>query len=473
MRELAPGSRREPRVSLVFYFRDGAKIVEPQVATRSSSGGPGPRTSSSTTRASRARMRGSSSRPTAASASRTSARRTARDSTACRSPRGRIAPGDELRVGDVTVALHVLSIVAGVQGMLGYDTLPRASSTTSSSARGRSAAPLRSLMVARARARVTRFGRGRPRSSRSCGPSIALPSTRPMPCSSRCPRRRAPTPRRSARRSSAATPRCASASATFPDRRHDASTSSLDAARTAMVRGPISAPPPSGAPASRHRRAMRAVWDMVDRVAPSILPVLVLGETGTGKEVVARALHAAERTRRRGRCAASTARRSRRTCSRASCSATRRARSPAPTAATKRPLRAGARRHALPRRDRRAAAGAQAALLRVLETKQVDPRRRRPTRSRSTCASSRRRTAISRTMCARGHVPRRPLLPAARRDRSRVPAAARARATRSLRSPRRFLRDARARQRTRGRARSTRRRWPRSCAGTGRATCAS
>ena len=29
MREMAPGSRREPRVSLVFYFREGAKIVVP------------------------------------------------------------------------------------------------------------------------------------------------------------------------------------------------------------------------------------------------------------------------------------------------------------------------------------------------------------------------------------------------------------------------------------------------------------
>src|SRR5689334_8583749 len=28
-RDVAPGSRREPRASLVFYFRDGAKIVEP------------------------------------------------------------------------------------------------------------------------------------------------------------------------------------------------------------------------------------------------------------------------------------------------------------------------------------------------------------------------------------------------------------------------------------------------------------
>lgn len=29
LREVAPGSRREPRVSLVFYFREGAKIVVP------------------------------------------------------------------------------------------------------------------------------------------------------------------------------------------------------------------------------------------------------------------------------------------------------------------------------------------------------------------------------------------------------------------------------------------------------------
>ncbi len=46
--------------------------------------------------------------------------------------------------------------------------------------------------------------------------------------------------------------------------------------------------------------AMKAVLEQVDRVAPSSLPVLVHGETGTGKELVARALH--ERSpRRRGR----------------------------------------------------------------------------------------------------------------------------------------------------------------------------
>jgi DNA-binding NtrC family response regulator len=37
--------------------------------------------------------------------------------------------------------------------------------------------------------------------------------------------------------------------------------------------------------------AMRAVMDRVIRVAPSELPVLVLGETGSGKELVARAIH--------------------------------------------------------------------------------------------------------------------------------------------------------------------------------------
>ena len=36
---------------------------------------------------------------------------------------------------------------------------------------------------------------------------------------------------------------------------------------------------------------MRAVYDMIDRVAPSLASVLILGESGTGKELVARALH--------------------------------------------------------------------------------------------------------------------------------------------------------------------------------------
>lgn len=37
--------------------------------------------------------------------------------------------------------------------------------------------------------------------------------------------------------------------------------------------------------------AMREVFHLLDRVAPSVVPVCILGETGTGKELVARALH--------------------------------------------------------------------------------------------------------------------------------------------------------------------------------------
>ena len=38
---------------------------------------------------------------------------------------------------------------------------------------------------------------------------------------------------------------------------------------------------------------MRRLLDLVERIAPSSLPVLLLGDTGTGKEVLARALHEA------------------------------------------------------------------------------------------------------------------------------------------------------------------------------------
>ena len=52
--------------------------------------------------------------------------------------------------------------------------------------------------------------------------------------------------------------------------------------------------------------SMRQVFDMIDRVAPSDVAVAILGETGTGKELVARAIH--HRSPRRTASRASSAR---------------------------------------------------------------------------------------------------------------------------------------------------------------------
>ena len=76
--------------------------------------------------------------------------------------------------------------------------------------------------------------------------------------------------------------------------------------------------------------AIQAVRSTARRIADTDLAVLILGENGTGKEVVARAIHFGSRRRKQPfiavNCAALTE-----TCSKASCSATRKARSPTPT----------------------------------------------------------------------------------------------------------------------------------------------
>ncbi|MDB4938626.1 MAG: two component, sigma54 specific, transcriptional regulator, Fis family [Labilithrix sp.] len=209
-------------------------------------------------------------------------------------PRGRIAPGDEVRVGDVSVALHVLSTVAGVQGLLGYDLFLRL--LDDELVRARTFARPVSLLMISARAP------GHP--LRTWAPAL-LDELRPVDRAAvyaadavlvALPE----TALTGAEALGAAMVTGNAAlrfgAATFPD---DGTTVDelLDVARSAMLgraRGRdqgTAAPSPGNAGVVASPK-MRAVWDMIDRVAPSILPILVQGETGTGKEVVTRALHA-------------------------------------------------------------------------------------------------------------------------------------------------------------------------------------
>ena len=76
------------------------------------------------------------------------------------------------------------------------------------------------------------------------------------------------------------------------------------------------------AAADRRVAAMRPVLQLIERVAPSDANVLITGEHGTGKEVVAQWLHAASPRAAQAARGGQPGRALRRASSRASCSAT-------------------------------------------------------------------------------------------------------------------------------------------------------
>ena len=285
---MSPGPR-EPRLSLVFYHRDGAKSVVPGAAPI---------------------LVGRAWPADVVIDDRSVSREHARFSLAengavafedvgstngttlngARVQRGLLRAGDELRLGDVSVALHVLSSAAGVLGMAGYDAI------------------LRLLEDEIVRAKTFK----RPVSLVMMGARTAqqpLPTWAPALLDRLRPVDRAavysgdaalvvlPESLRAdaealAANVLAAVPTLRHGVACFPE---DGTTADelVAVARSSMVGGTARSAAPPSAPGAGVvvGERMRPVWDMVDRVASSNLPVLVLGETGAGKEVVTRALH--------------------------------------------------------------------------------------------------------------------------------------------------------------------------------------
>ena len=170
-------------------------------------------------------------------------------------------------------------------------------------------------------------------------------------------------------------------------------------ARDAAPREPRARASRSGRRTSSSRSSPRArrCWTSSGpspKIADYKTTVLITGESGTGKELVARAIHTRSQPQRRAVRRRQLRRHPREPARERALRAQegrlhRRRRRPA------RPLRGGRRRHPLPRRDRRAAAGpAGEAPARAAGGEHPPPRRHART-SRSTCASSPRRTAIS------------------------------------------------------------------------------
>ena len=170
--------------------------------------------------------------------------------------------------------------------------------------------------------------------------------------------------------------------------------------------------------------AMNRVFEVMEKVAQTDATVLLTGETGTGKDLVARAIHYAG-ARRERRFVAQNCGALPDTLLESELFGHKRGAFTGAHADKKGLFELARRRHDLPRRDRRDRAGHAGAPPARAAGRRDPPARLVGDAARSTCASSPRRTATCARRSTDGPLPRGPLLPPARR-RDRAAAAARA-----------------------------------------------
>jgi two-component system response regulator AtoC len=204
--------------------------------------------------------------------------------------RVRIAPGDEVSVGPVKVSIHVLSSIdEELRGFDGHDRFVAALADELTRART-FARPLALCMVRGINAKdgsghVSRWG-GRLRSQLRpvdrvgiYGPHAVLVSL---------PETTAAGAQAFALSMTGGTPPLSTTVVAFPE--DGASVEELISAVQSAKRAPSTDERASGSVIAKSA-AMKAVMATVKKVAQSTIAVLITGETGTGKEVLARAIH--------------------------------------------------------------------------------------------------------------------------------------------------------------------------------------
>jgi DNA-binding NtrC family response regulator len=224
--------------------------------------------------------------------------------------RARVEPEDELRLGGVTASIHVLSPAEGtLQGLLGHDRFLRA--LDEEILRHQTFSRSLGLILVRALRPETSLSRWCPQVQRDLRPVDRLGFYSRSAVEIVLPEATQPLLDQIARSIGISSlqdqggPTLVCGTALFPQAATTAA-GLLEVARTASQRAsasqPVIAAPTTTSYALRgveqeaviHSEAMEKVWAVVERMRRSTIPVLILGETGSGKEVVARAIVAGD-----------------------------------------------------------------------------------------------------------------------------------------------------------------------------------